>query len=107
MELRPEEKLMYKVMKAIYESNVPIDFKGSMVLRACLMQAGYTDAIRHTEDIDANSRNLPIRLPACRELLQKRLSKKENILMMSVYAKKSPLFYTIQIWYIETIGFYS
>jgi hypothetical protein len=56
MEITAREKIMFKVMKAIYESNIPIDFKGSMVLKACLMQAGYTDAIRHTEDIDANWR---------------------------------------------------
>lgn len=45
---------MYKVMKAIYESGIPISFKGSMVLKACLMEAGYDDEIRHTVDIDAN-----------------------------------------------------
>ena len=49
-----EEKLMYEVMKAIYESGIPVSFKGSMVLRACLMEAGYSEEIRHTVDIDAN-----------------------------------------------------
>ncbi|MCD8124851.1 MAG: hypothetical protein LUE23_07420, partial [Lachnospiraceae bacterium] len=49
-----EEKLMYEVMKAIYDSVIPIDFKGSMVLKACLLEAGYTEEIRHTVDIDAN-----------------------------------------------------
>ncbi len=49
-----EEKLMYQVMKAIYESAIPIDFKGSMVLKACLLEAGYLEEIRHTVDIDAN-----------------------------------------------------
>ena len=48
-----EEKLMYEVMKAIYESGIPISFKGSMVLKACLMEAGFTDDTRHTVDIDA------------------------------------------------------
>lgn len=41
-------------MKAIYDSGIPIDFKGSMVLKACLLEAGYTEEIRHTVDIDAN-----------------------------------------------------
>ncbi|MCC8047127.1 MAG: nucleotidyl transferase AbiEii/AbiGii toxin family protein [Clostridiales bacterium] len=49
-----EEKLMYQVMKAIYDSRIPIDFKGSMVLKACLLEAGYVEEIRHTVDIDAN-----------------------------------------------------
>lgn len=45
---------MYAVMKAIYDSGNPISFKGSMVLKACLMEAGYTEDTRHTVDIDAN-----------------------------------------------------
>lgn len=54
MKLTAEEKLMYAVMKAIYDSGIPISFKGSMVLKACLMEAGYTEDTRHTVDIDAN-----------------------------------------------------
>lgn len=54
MRLTAEEKLMYEVMKAIYDSGIPINFKGSMVLKACLLEAGYTEEIRHTVDIDAN-----------------------------------------------------
>ncbi len=54
MKITAEEKIMYQVMKAIYDSAIPIDFKGSMVLKACLMEAGYSDEIRHTVDIDAN-----------------------------------------------------
>ena len=54
MNISAEEKLMYDVMKAIYDSGIPVSFKGSMVLKACLMEAGYTDEIRHTVDIDAN-----------------------------------------------------
>ena len=45
---------MYDVMKAVYESNIPINFKGSMVLKACLLEAGYSEEIRHTVDIDGN-----------------------------------------------------
>lgn len=54
MKISAEEKMMYHVMKAIYESGIPISFKGSMVLKACLMEAGYTDDTRHTVDIDGN-----------------------------------------------------
>ena len=54
MKLSAEEKLMYQVMKAIYESGIPVSFKGSMVLKACLMEAGFTEDVRHTVDIDAN-----------------------------------------------------
>lgn len=54
MHFTAEEKLMYQVMKAIYESSIPINFKGSMVLKACLMEAGYTEQTRHTVDIDGN-----------------------------------------------------
>ena len=32
---------MYAVMKAIYDSGIPVNFKGSMVLKACLLEAGY------------------------------------------------------------------
>ena len=54
MYITAEEKLMYEVMKAIYDSGIPISFKGSMVLRACLIEAGYIEDTRHTVDIDAN-----------------------------------------------------
>ena len=54
MKITAEEQLMYNFMKAIYESGIPISFKGSMVLKACLMEAGFTNDTRHTVDIDAN-----------------------------------------------------
>ena len=54
MNLTAEEKLMCRVMKAIFDSGIPISFKGSMVLKACLLEAGYTEETRHTVDIDAN-----------------------------------------------------
>ena len=34
MRITAEEKLMYAVMKSIYDSGIPINFKGSMVLKA-------------------------------------------------------------------------
>lgn len=54
MSITAEEKLMYAVMKSIYDSGIPISFKGSMVLKACLLEAGYVEETRHTVDIDAN-----------------------------------------------------
>lgn len=54
MQITAQEKLMYGAMKAIYDSGIPIDFKGSMVLKACLIEAGFPEEIRHTVDIDAN-----------------------------------------------------
>ena len=54
MKISAEEKLMYNVMKVIYESGIPISFKGSMVLKACLIEAGYDNDTRHTVDIDGN-----------------------------------------------------
>ena len=50
MNISAEEKLMYAVMKAIYDSGIPMNFKGSMVLKACLLEAGYTEETRHTVD---------------------------------------------------------
>lgn len=44
---------MYKVMKAVHDSRLPMNFKGSMVLKAILLESGYSDSIRHTIDIDS------------------------------------------------------
>ena len=54
MTITAEERLMYQVMKAIYDSGIPVSFKGSMVLKACLLEAGYAEETRHTVDIDGN-----------------------------------------------------
>ena len=54
MNITVEEKLMYDVMKALYDSGIPINFKGSLVLKAFLIEAGYSEETRHTVDIDAN-----------------------------------------------------
>lgn len=54
MNISAEEKLMYQVMKAVCDSGIPVSFKGSMVLKACLLEADYDEEIRHTVDIDAN-----------------------------------------------------
>ena len=54
MNITVEERMMYEVMRALYVSGIPVSFKGSMVLKACLSEAGLTDDTRHTVDIDAN-----------------------------------------------------
>ncbi len=54
MTITAEERLMYQVMKTIYDSGIPVSFKGSMVLKACLLEAGYAEETRHTVDIDGN-----------------------------------------------------
>ena len=54
MQLTLQEKQMYSVMRAVYASGISISFKGSMVLKACLLEAGYAEDTRHTVDIDAN-----------------------------------------------------
>ena len=43
MNISKEEKLMYSVMKAIYDSGILMNFKGSMVLKACLLEAEFTE----------------------------------------------------------------
>lgn len=86
MNITTEEKLMYGVMKAIYESGIPISFKGSMVLKACLLEAGYSDEIRHTVDIDANwNSSTPPSAEQMVESLQKAIEKSGIDLIVSLY----------------------
>lgn len=54
MDITASEMQMYMVMKSLYDSGIPICFKGSMVLKALLNEAGFTDNVRRTVDIDAN-----------------------------------------------------
>ena len=86
MKLTAEEKLMYTVMKAIYDSGIPISFKGSMVRKACLMEAGYTEDTRHTVDIDANwNSDTPPTGEQMEESLQIALKKSGIDLEVSIY----------------------
>ena len=86
MQITAEEELMYGVMKAIYDSGIPIDFKGSMVLKVCLLEAGYHEEIRHTVDIDANwyTDSLPT-AEQMTESLQKALERAGIDLEVSIY----------------------
>lgn len=86
MNLTAEEKLMYAVMKAIYDSGIPVNFKGSMVLKACLLEAGYTDETRHTVDIDANWFSAtPPTGPQMVESLEKAIQNSGLNLKVSIY----------------------
>lgn len=86
MKLTAEETLMYEVMKAIYDSGIPIDFKGSMVLKACLIEAGYAEGIRHTVDIDANwNSDTPPSAAQMTDSLQKALNQNGLNLTVSLY----------------------
>ena len=48
MNMTAEEKLMYEVMRAVFDSGIPMSFKGSMVLKACLVEAGYPEETSNT-----------------------------------------------------------
>ena len=86
MNITAEEKLMYDVMKAIYDSGIPVNFKGSMVLKACLMEAGYEEETRHTVDIDANwYTKTPPTAEQMVGSLQKAISKSGIDLKVSIY----------------------
>ena len=86
MQITAEEELMYGVMKAIYDSGIPIDFKGSMVLKLCLLEAGYHEEIRHTVDIDANwYSDDPPTAEQMTESLQKALERAGIDLDVSIY----------------------
>lgn len=86
MVITNEEKLMYDVIKAIYDSGVPVSFKGSMVLKACLIEAGYTEETRHTVDIDGNwYSDLPPTAEKMVSSLQKAIDVAEISLKVSIY----------------------
>lgn len=86
MQLTAVEKLMYEVMKAVYDSGIPISFKGSMVLKACLLEAGYSEETRHTVDIDANwNTDIPPSAEQMTESLQKALQNSGIDLNVNLY----------------------
>ena len=86
MIISAEEKLMYGVMKAVYDSGVPVNFKGSMVLKACLIEAGYAEETRHTVDIDANwFTDTPPTAEQMVESFQKAISKSGLDLKVGIY----------------------
>ena len=86
LRLTAVETLMYEVMKAVYDSGIPISFKGSMVLKACLLEAGYSEETRHTVDIDANwNADTPPSAGQMTESLQKALQTSGIDLQVTLY----------------------
>ena len=86
MTITAEERLMYQVMKAIYDSGIPVSFKGSMVLKACLLEAGYAEETRHTVDIDGNwNSDTPPTAEQMVESLQEAIRKQGIDLEVSIY----------------------
>ena len=77
---------MYEVMKALYDSGIPINFKGSMVLKALLIEAGFPEDTRHTVDIDANwySDESPSTEQMV-ESIQNALDKNDVLLKVNIY----------------------
>jgi len=86
MIVRNIENEMFRVMQAIYDSNVPISFKGSMVLRTFLYEKDFSGTVRPTKDIDANwtSENAPDSEQIADEI-QKALDQNEINLKVNVY----------------------
>jgi len=52
--LTNSEKLMYEVMGAIANNNIPVTFKGAMITKLILREHGFVDFSRETQDIDAS-----------------------------------------------------
>ncbi|MDO5137992.1 MAG: nucleotidyl transferase AbiEii/AbiGii toxin family protein [Oscillospiraceae bacterium] len=86
MEYLQLEKEMYQVMTAICNSNIPISFKGAMVLHAFLYESGIDDqAVRPTRDIDANwLSDVPPTMEEIQKSLQRTLD--ENDIHLTVKA---------------------
>lgn len=86
MYITAEEKLMYEVMRAVFECGIPVSFKGSMVLKACLIEAGYDEDTRHTVDIDGNwISDTPPSAEQMVESLQKALDRSDVDLNVNLY----------------------
>jgi hypothetical protein len=52
--LTDSEKLMYDVMTAIANSDVPVIYKGAMITKLILQENHFNDFARETQDIDAS-----------------------------------------------------
>lgn len=91
MKLKSEEILMYKVMQALDQSALPLSFKGSMVLRACLKEAGLGTEIRQTVDVDANWKGAnPPSMESMQELLEKALKNAGFEIQVRAYRNYGP-----------------
>jgi hypothetical protein len=52
--LTDSEKLMYDVMVAIANGNVPVVYKGAMITKLILQEHHFDDFVRETQDVDAS-----------------------------------------------------
>jgi hypothetical protein len=52
--LTKSEELMYSVMGAVANSNIPIVYKGAMITKLILSEHGFDSFVRETQDIDAS-----------------------------------------------------
>lgn len=86
MEISKNEEIMYEVMEAIHDSGIPISFKGSLVLKAVLIENGYGEETRHTVDIDGNwiSHSHPT-METMSSSIQKAIDKKKLNLLVSPF----------------------
>jgi hypothetical protein len=63
-----EEKLMYKLIGKFSDSNVPLVFKGALITKLILVENGYSEVTRTTNDIDGHWTGTP--LPTMDELVE-------------------------------------
>ena len=52
--MNERERIMYKILGNISETNAPIIFKGALITKLILAENGFTNIERATKDIDAN-----------------------------------------------------
>ena len=64
------EELMYRIMGELYSSGAPIVFKGALVTRMILGEAGYDRVVRETKDLDANWTGDRISMETLREAIE-------------------------------------
>jgi hypothetical protein len=69
---------MYQVMGNIYEIDVPLVFKGAMVVRNILLSKGYGSIDRPTGDIDSHWTGSPPSMETLVALVQKALAKADD-----------------------------
>jgi len=55
-----EEELMYKLIGKFSDSNVPMVFKGALITKLILVENGYSEVTRATNDIDAHWTGTPL-----------------------------------------------
>ena len=69
-----KEKLMYRIIGKISESDAPIVFKGALITRLVLMENGYSALERQTKDIDANWIGEPPSMDELKDIVSRSLT---------------------------------